>query len=186
MSANSPEPGEVQLDLSDVTPRVGQPVGGGQIIPPCSETDIRRWVQALDYPNPIHWHDEFARNSKFGGLVAPQSFAVCMDYGHGVMPACVGRIPGSHLIFGGEEWWFYGNHIRPSDRLYQERAFHSYKVSDTKFAGPTLFSNGDTVHRNQHGSLIAKERSTSIRYVAAEANSARNIQYATEWTTPVV
>ena len=159
----------MQLDLSDVDPRVGQRVGGGQLWEPCSATDIRRWVHAMDYPNPIHWDQEFARKSKFGGIVAPQSFTVCMDYGHGVHPACVGRIPGSHLIFGGEEWWFHGPRIKPGDRLFQERRFHGYKVRDTKFAGPTMFSSGDTFHTNQHGVPVAKERSTSIRYLAAEA-----------------
>ena len=148
---------------------MGQPVGGGQLWEACSATDIRRWVHAMDYPNPIHWNQEFARQSKFGGIVAPQSFVVCMDYGHGVHPACVGRIPGSHLIFGGEEWWFYGPRIKPGDRLSQERRFHGYKVADTKFAGPTMFSSGDTLHTNQHGVPVAKERSTSIRYLAAEA-----------------
>ena len=42
-------------------------------------------------------------------------------------------------------------------------------MTDTKFAGPTMFSRGDTVHRNQHGNLVAKARSTAIRYLAAEA-----------------
>jgi acyl dehydratase len=51
----------VQLDLSDVDPRVGQLVGGGQLWKACSATDIRRWVHAMDYPNPIHWNQEFAR-----------------------------------------------------------------------------------------------------------------------------
>jgi acyl dehydratase len=124
---------------------------------------------AMDYPNPIHWDVEFAEQTKFGGLVAPQSFAACMDVGHGVQPACVGKIAGSHLIFGGEEWWFYGARIKPGDLLFQTRRFHDYKVADTKFAGPTLFSRGDTIHRNQHGGLVAKERATSIRYLAAEA-----------------
>jgi acyl dehydratase len=163
----------VELDLSDVTWRVGHPVGSGQLWEACSATDIRRWVMALDYPNPIHWNEDFARASQFGGIVAPQSFTVCMDYGHGVHPACVGKIPGSHLIFGGEEWWFYGTGIRPGDRLIQECRFDGYKVAETKFAGPTLFSRGDTTHRNQHGALVAKERSTSIRYLAAEANKRR-------------
>ncbi|MGO8713272.1 MAG: MaoC family dehydratase N-terminal domain-containing protein [Rhizomicrobium sp.] len=161
---------EVKLDLSDVDHRVGQLVGGGQQWSPCSSNDIRRWVMAMDYPNPIHWDEEFARESKFGGLVAPQSIAVCLDVGHGVQPACVGRIPGSHLIFGGEEWWFYGYRMRPGDQLFQERRFHDYKVTATKFAGPTLFQRGDTLHRNQHGTAVAKERSTSIRYLAAEAD----------------
>jgi len=160
---------EAKLDLSDVEPRVGQLVGGGQRRDPCSANEIRRWVMAMDYPNPIHWDADFAAQSKLGGIVAPQSFAACMDIGHGVQPACVGRIPGSHLIFGGEEWWFYGVRVRPGDLLFQTRRFHDIKVADTKFAGPTLFCRGDTVHRNQHGGLVAKERSTGIRYLAAEA-----------------
>jgi len=94
-----------KLDLSDVDHRVGQLVGGGQLKEPCNPTDIRRWVMAMDYPNPLHWDEEFARTTKFGGLVAPQSMCASLDYGHGCQPACVGRIPGSHLIFGGEEWW---------------------------------------------------------------------------------
>jgi hypothetical protein len=159
----------VTLDLSDVDRWVGKPVIFAELWDPCSATDIRRWVQAMDYPNPLHWDEEFARASRFGGIVAPQSFTVGMDYGHGCHPACVGKIPGSHLIFGGEEWWFYGEPIRPGDKLVQERRFDGYKVADTKFAGPTVFSRGDTTHRNQHGALVAKERSTAIRYLVAEA-----------------
>jgi len=161
--------GGVTLDVADVDPRVGLPVGGGQLWDACNATDIRRWVMAMDYPNPIHWDEEFARASKFGGIVAPQSIAVALDYGHGCAPACVGRIPGSHLIFGGEEWWFYGHRVRPGDKLFQERRFYDYKVTETKFAGPTMFARGDTTHRTQHGTLVAKARSTTIRYLAAEA-----------------
>jgi acyl dehydratase len=157
------------LDLSDVDHRVGQPVGGGQLWDPCGSSDIRRWVMAMDYPNPVHWDEEFARASRFGGLVAPQSIAVALDYGHGAAPACVGHIPDSHLIFGGEEWWFYGCPVRVGDTLFQQRRFHGYKVVETKFAGPTMFSNGDTVHTNQHGTLVARERSTAIRYLVEEA-----------------
>ncbi|PXW36142.1 UNVERIFIED_CONTAM: acyl dehydratase [Williamsia faeni] len=169
MTTSETEPETVQLDLTDVDHRVGELVGGGQLWDPCSTSDIRRWVMAMDNPNPLHWDQEFARNSKFGGLVAPQSIAVGLDFGHGAQPACVGYIPESHLIFGGEEWWFYGTPVRPGDKLFQERRFHGYKVTDTKFAGPTMFSHGDTVHTNQHGSLVAKERSTAIRYLSAEA-----------------
>ena len=159
----------VQLDLSDVEHRVGELVGGGQLWDPCTKTDIRRWVMALDYPNPLHWDEDYARASKFGGIVAPQSIAVSLDYGHGCQPACVGRIPGSHLIFGGEEWWFYGHRVRPGDQLFQERRFYDYKVTETKFAGPTMFSRGDTMHRTQDGTPVAKARSTAIRYLAEEA-----------------
>jgi acyl dehydratase len=158
-----------QMDLGDVEPRVGQLVGGGQLIEPCAKSDIRRWVMAMDYVNPLHWDQRFAAETKFGDVIAPQSIAVALDYGHGCQPACVGKIPASHLIFGGEEWWWYGTVVRPGDKLFQERRFHDYKVVDTKFAGPTMFSRGDTVHCNQHGNLVAKARSTAIRYLAEEA-----------------
>jgi len=161
---------DVKLDTSDVDKWIGKQVSFAELWEPCSATDIRRWVQALDYPNPVHWDEEFAAGSKFGGIVAPQSFTVAMDIGHGCTPSCVGKIPGSHLIFAGEEWWFYGKTIRPGDKLTQERRFDGYSVTDTAFAGPTMFARGDTVHTNQHGALIAKERATAIRYLVAEAN----------------
>ena len=104
MSERSARRNQPQLDLSDVDHRVGKLVGGGQLREPCNVTDIRRWVMAMDYPNPLHWDEDFARNTRFGGIVAPQSMCASLDYGHGCQPACVGRIPGSHLIFGGEEW----------------------------------------------------------------------------------
>lgn len=170
MSVNARvETAGVALDTSDLDKWVGKPVVFAELWDPCGATDIRRWVQAMDYPNPIHWDEEFARESKFGGIIAPQSFVVCMDYGHGAHPASVGKLPDSHLIFGGEEWWFYGTPIRPGDKLFQQRRFDGYDVKETRFAGPTVFARGDTVHRNQLGVLVAKERSTAIRYLRSEA-----------------
>ncbi|HEX4377757.1 MAG TPA: MaoC family dehydratase N-terminal domain-containing protein [Steroidobacteraceae bacterium] len=176
MANTAAKSGDVTLDVSDVDHRVGQLVGGGQLWDACSASDIRRWVMALDYPNPIHWDEDFARKSRYGGIVAPQSVCVALDYGQGAQPACVGKIAGSHLLFGGEEWWFYGHRVRPGDKLIQERRFVDYKVTDTKFAGPTMFQRGDTIHRTQHGTLVAKERATSIRYLAAEADKRKLFQ----------
>jgi acyl dehydratase len=185
MSNQSAQRVEAELDLSDVDHRVGKLVGGGQLWEPCTSMDIRRWVMGMDYPNPIHWDEELARKSKFGGIIAPQTMAAAMDYGHGSQPACVGRIPGSHLLFGGEEWWYYGYRIKPGDKLFQERRFHDYKVTETKFAGPTMFARGDTIHRNQHGSLVAKARQTVIRYLVAEAKKRKMFEKNNQTKIPV-
>ncbi len=169
MSVVKAQENQTQLDLRELDKWVGKPVVFAEMWDACNATDIRRWVQAMDYANPLHWDENFARSSRFGGIVAPQSFTVAMDYGHGCHPSCVGKIPGSHLIFGGEEWWFYGTPVRPGDKLTQQRRFDGYDVADTKFAGPTVFTRGDTIHRNQHGALVAKERATAIRYLVDEA-----------------
>jgi hypothetical protein len=159
----------VVLDTSDVDRHVGRPVGGGQLKEPVTVTDIRRWVQGMQYPNPIHYEDEVAAASPLGRIVAPQSFTICCDVGHGAGPAIVGSLPGSHMIFGGDEWWFAGPGIYPGDHLRMRRRFVDYKVSDTKFAGPTMFSRGETVYTNQRGDTVARQWSTAVRYLAEEA-----------------
>ncbi|HWB65772.1 MAG TPA: MaoC family dehydratase N-terminal domain-containing protein [Mycobacteriales bacterium] len=154
------------LDTTEVDKYVGKPVGGGQLKEPVTVTDIRRWVQGMHYPNPLHYEDEYAEASTFGRIVAPQSFTICCDVGHGAVPAIVGNIPGTHMIFGGDEWWFAGPRIYPGDKLRSKRRFVDYKVTDTKFAGPTMFSRGETVYVNQRGDVVAKQWSTAVRYRA--------------------
>jgi hypothetical protein len=51
-----------------------------------------------------------------------------------------------------------------------------YRVTDTSFAGPTVFSRGDTTYINQHGEILAKQRSTSIRYLVEEARKRAKFQ----------
>jgi acyl dehydratase len=161
--------GDVTLDTSDVDRWVGVPLGGGYLKDPVHVNDIRRWVQGMQNPNPLHYDDRFAAEGRFGRIVAPQSFAVATDVGHGATPAIQGTIPGSHMIFGGDEWWFFGPRIDPGDRIKGERMLFDYRVTETKFAGPTMFSRGDTTYINQRGEMVAKQRSTSIRYLAEEA-----------------
>src|ERR1700733_9933992 len=156
----------IDFDTSDVDRYIGKPVGGGQLKEPVTVTDIRRWVQGMQYPNPLHYDDDYAARSTFGRIVAPQSFTICCDVGHGAGPAIVGNIPGTHMIFGGDEWWFAGPRIYPGDHLTMQRGFVDYKVSETKFAGPTMFSRGETVYVNQRGERVARQWSTAVRYRA--------------------
>jgi acyl dehydratase len=161
--------GLVDLDTSDVDRWIGKPLGGARLKEPVDVNDIRRWAQGMQNPNPLHYDEGYAAESRFGRLVAPQSFVVCTSDSHGAGPAIQGTIPGTHMLFGGDEWWFFGPRIEPGDRLNLERMLFDYKVTETKFAGPTMFSRGDTTYINQRGELVAKQRSTSIRYLAEEA-----------------
>ena len=157
------------LDVSDLDRHMGVPIRAGELKEDVGVGDIRRWVQAMHYPNPLHYDEEWAAQSRFGKLVAPQSFAVATDTSHGCAPAQVGRIPNSHLIFGGDEWWFFGPRITAGDHLVCHRMPYDYKVRDTSFAGPTCFQRGDTLYINQRGERVALQRSTSIRYQVKQA-----------------
>ncbi len=152
------------LDCSDLDSYMGKSMAPARMKEPLHNNDFRRWVQAMHYPNLLHYDHDFAAEGRHGRLVAPQSFAVAADDGHGAGPACVGGIPNSHLIFGGDEWWFYGPRIFGGDMITNEKVPLDYVVKETKFAGPTCFQRGDNNYYNQSGDYIAKQRSTAIRY----------------------
>lgn len=165
---------DIVLDCSDLDRYMGKPMQPARMVEPFANTDIRRWVQAMHYPNRLHYDTMYAMQSRFGELVAPQSFAVSMDDGHGSAPSCIGLIPGSHMLFGGDEWWFYGPRIKGGDRVWNERIPFDYTIKNTSSFGPTCFQRGDNFYYNQHGDLVAKQRSTSIRYAQAAGEASQH------------
>ena len=160
---------KVKLETSDIDQYLGKSIAPARMREPLHNNDFRRWVQAMHYPNLIHYDHDFAAEGRWGKLVAPQSFAVATDDGHGAGPACVGCIPDSHLIFGGDEWWFYGPRIFGGDEITNEKVPLDYVVKETSFAGPTCFQRGDNNYYNQDGDFIARQRSTTIRYARENA-----------------
>jgi len=169
--------GMIELDTTDVDRWIGKPLGGARMKDPIQPNDIRRWAQGMQNPNPLYYDEEYAERSVFGELIAPQSFAVCTDTSHGAGPAIQGTIPGQHMIFGGDEWWFFGPCLRPGDLVTHDRMLFDYKIAETKFAGPTMFSRGDTTYIKQDGEVVCKQRSTSVRYLA---ENARKLGYFSE------
>ena len=176
MSAND-------FDCSDIDQYLGKPLDFSSLREPVANNDIRRWVHAMHYPNLLHFEPDYAAESRWGKLVAPQSFAIASDDGHGAGPACVGRIADSHLLFGGDEWWFYGPRIAAGDTITNTRIPFDYVVKQTGF-GPTCFQRGDNNYANQNGEAIARQRSTGIRYRAtAGGDSVKTEDFdEPEWT----
>jgi N-terminal half of MaoC dehydratase len=173
------------LDLSDVERWVGRPLAIGQLKEPIAANDIRRWVQGMQNPNRLYYDDGFAREGALGEFVAPQSFLVCSTGGLGAVPGMQGNVPGAHMLLGGDEYWFYGPRIRPGDRIRTDAMLFDYRLAETKFGGPTLFSRGDTSFFNQNGDALGKLRSTSIRYHPENArrlNSLAEQQAHPQWT----
>ncbi len=169
------------LDCSDLDRIVGKPMTPWSLKDPLHNNDFRRWVQAMHYPNLLHYDHDYAAVGRYGRLVAPQSFTIAAGEGHGACPAGIGMIPDSHLIFGGDEWWFYGPRLFAGDRVIHEKIPYDYVVKDTKFAGPTCFQRGDNNYYKEDGTLFAKQRSTAIRY---RPDLARDMAAMTETEDP--
>lgn len=164
----------LELDCSDLDNYIGKPLQPARMVDPIANSDIRRWVQAMHYPNLLHYDHNFAAQSRHGQLVAPQSFPVVMDDAHGSAPSCIGMIPNSHMLFGGDEWWFYGPVLKAGERVFNERIPFDYSIKNTSSFGPTCFQRGDNFYYNQDGDLVAKQRSTSIRYLQSAGEASQS------------
>ena len=160
---------DTTLDCSDLDNFMGKALTPWTLKEDLHNNDFRRWAQAMHYPNLLHFDHDFAAVGRWGRLVAPQSFTIAAGEGHGACPAGIGFIPDSHLVFGGDEWWFYGPRLFGGDRVIHEKIPFDYVVKETKFAGPTCFQRGDNNYYKQDGTLFAKQRSTAIRYNPALA-----------------
>ena len=137
------------LDCSDIDQYLGKPIESSPIREALSNTDIRRWVHAMHYPNLLHFDRHYAQESRYGRLVAPQSFPIVMDDGHGTAGACVGKIENSHLLFAGDEWWFEDVKVFGGDWISNERIPFDYVVKnfpDTD-AGRIAKQNLDRLNR---------------------------------------
>lgn len=176
---------EKTLDCSDLDRIMGKPMTPYSLKEDLHNNDFRRWAQAMHYPNLLHYDHDFAAQGRYGRLVAPQSFTISTGEGHGACPAGIGTIPNSHLVFGGDEWWFYGPRLFAGDRVIHEKIPFDYVVKETKFAGPTCFQRGDNNYYKSDGTMFAKQRSTSIRYdpsLAVEMASMEGGEEPPAWT----
>lgn len=172
------------LDASDLDNYVGRPLPVHQLREPVAVNDIRRWAQGMHYPNPLHFDPDYAAESRWGEIVAPQSFVASTEIAHGVWPANIGKIENSALLFGGDEWWFFGPRITPGEHIKCYPMPFDYKVTNTAFAGPTCFQRGDTTYINTCGERVALQRSTTIRYNVENARlkDAMKTTEDPEWT----
>jgi hypothetical protein len=57
---------EPVLDTSDLDRHMGVPMRPGELNDDVTASDIRRWVQAMHYPNPLHYDMRWAEESRFG------------------------------------------------------------------------------------------------------------------------
>jgi hypothetical protein len=140
--------------------------------PPVSANDIRKWAIAVYWPETpprIFWDEDYARGTKFGGIIAPQDFnpfawpiSPPPMVGGGFPPERMGTGPGTNMMNGGQVDHYY-EPIRPGDVITQSSALVGWNERQGRL-GLTIFANNETRWTNQHGVLVKRRISTSIRY----------------------
>lgn len=139
------------------------------VSPPISENDIRKWAIAVywpDTPPRRYWDADYAKTSRWGGIIAPEEFnpfAWPIERREATrLGGPMGQEPGQRSMNGGSEAC-YVTPMRPGDVIRS-----STKLVDvyekTGRLGVMMFLVNETTWTNQNGEVIKVDRKISIRY----------------------
>ncbi|MDT7795202.1 MAG: hypothetical protein QOD59_4643 [Mycobacterium sp.] len=135
---------------------------------PVDANDIRRWAQAIWYPEPPP-ADQFdvtvAAEGPWGGLVAPRDFnpyAWHPDFHPEAYPWMrgMGTEPGHRGLNGGQRTW-YGAPIRPGDVIASQVTLIDTYEKEGRI-GTMLFLVDQARWTNQRGELVRVSERTTI------------------------
>jgi hypothetical protein len=137
--------------------------------PPISESDIRKWAIAVywpDTPPRQFWDADYAKSSRWGGIVAPEEFnpfAWPIERREATrLGGPQGKGPGQRGMNGGSEATYY-TPMRPGDVIRSStKLVDAYEK--TGRLGDMMFLVNETTWTNQNGERIKVDRKVSIRY----------------------
>ncbi len=130
---------------------------------------IRRWAEAIEDPNPLYHDEEYARKSRYGGIIAPPGFLGNYAYpvkGSGPPPYLItaSECPFSKNLAGGNEYEFF-EPVRAGDVVTAtSKLVDLYERQGRPGIGRMLFQVIETTFRNQEDAVLIKALRTDILY----------------------
>ena len=153
----------------EVTKLIGQ--AGSVKVLEVEKGAIKKFADAIDDPNPLYWDEEYARNSRYGSLIAPPGFFGWPAKGpkggrlrseaSQELRAALAKAGYSRILAGGTEYEFFYP-VRAGDTIAASTMIKDIVEREGK-TGKMAFVITETTYTNQNGDLVAKARGTSIR-----------------------
>ena len=153
-----------------ITPEIKAMLGKEEYFPGIEVVDrssIRRYAQAISDSNPLYLDDEYAKQSKYGGIVAPPTYI--FDVSHDIF-AEIGEdgrdltrvtVPGMNAVRGGNEYEFL-EPVKAGDVVNRRRKVTDIYEKEGKKADKILFITYETTYVNQNGTALAICRETMM------------------------
>jgi len=147
-----------------------RPMIGSMTQPVVNEVErgaIRRYAEAVGDPNPLYTDAEYARRSRYGGIIAPPGFfGWAMKVTAGAVevmaPVFAALINAGllRILDGGREYAFFLP-VRAGDRLSWYAKFAEVQEREGR-SGLMVLVTMELTYLNQHGNLVARSRQTFI------------------------
>ena len=138
--------------LAEARARINKPLREFQPFNEVASKDaIRHFVDGYGDPNPLYRDEEYAKETKWGKLIAPPTFLYSCAVG---FASTMGGIKGAHALWVGDEWeWFQPIHM--DDQITGE--FRMVELTEVKgqFASPMYQQSSVTTFKKQTGEIVA-------------------------------
>jgi acyl dehydratase len=118
---------------------------------------IRRFVEALGDPNPQYVDPEYARQTRWGGVIAPPTFLCTISAPLTVPDLGFGRVN----LNGGSSYDWY-RPVRPGDVITAQASLEEVRGVEGG-SGSMLIMVRSIRYTDQDGRLVAEGRGTGIR-----------------------
>lgn len=136
---------------------------------PVGSAAIKKYAISVDDRNPLYIDDEYAKKSRYGGIVAPYTYLFENNHDFyapiGEDGIILGHIesfppPFDALVRGGNEYEFV-QRVRPDDIISFTRTIESVTLREGK-AAPLAFLVNKYTYTNQRGEVLAINRETFV------------------------
>ena len=124
---------------------------------------IIKFAQAIGDESPVFNDEDAARQTKYGGLIAPPTFLRSMRLGEARVTV-ISPYPAN--LDGGSEWEYF-EPVRPGDRITVTQYLADVNERQGRL-GNMLIMVRETKYVNQFGKVAALQRSTGISYKPTE------------------
>jgi acyl dehydratase len=129
---------------------------------------IRRYAEAVGDPNPLYCDVEYARNSRYKGIICPPGFfgwpaKVSVGAMEVMAPVFEALFKAGlvRILDAGVEYDFYLP-VRAGDTLTWYTRFADVKEKMSKVGEKMIFLTMEITYMNQNGDTVAKRRQTFI------------------------
>ncbi len=127
---------------------------------------IQRFAQAIDDPNPLWQDEEYARQSRYGGIIAPPSFIVAI--GGEQFGQKLTLLFRSGLLHGSTELECY-QPVRPGDKIAVNAKIANIRERMGTKSGKMTFVTFELIYRNQRDELVARCQQNMIGFETERA-----------------
>ena len=155
-----------KFDYTDVLAWVGKEQYTPQNTNPVERTEIRLFANIAGDMNPLWYSDEYGKQTRWGGMVAPPHWLHAHD--SAAWPGWVGKTSPANNLHAGTRWQF-GRPVRAGDVIVVERKNFTVTEKRGGFADISILVQGDTVYTDDRsGDHLGTVTTSIFRYPLSE------------------